>query len=221
MGTSRKQVVILLLVFLLCVSTAVAAALDDTLVATAVAVTQSDDYDTSPTLGEDATGEMVVYTSQVFSGGSYSPGVIMCQRLNADGTTSGQAIQISDGTTDDQLPDVSGNRIVYTAFIGTSGLDGKIKVHDLATGTTTELMSEADRVREAHIYGDIVVWTQGWSGNTWVNYFDLNWPSGTTPVIIGGPNPPSSRVNIGSRYVVWEQVVDGQYDIGGFDIYGC
>jgi hypothetical protein len=50
-----------LLVVLLCVSTASADTLDATLDATAVAVTQSDDYDTSPTLGEDATSEMVVY----------------------------------------------------------------------------------------------------------------------------------------------------------------
>jgi len=50
-----------LLVVLLCVSAASADTLDATLDATAVAVTQSDDYDTGPTLGEDATSEMVVY----------------------------------------------------------------------------------------------------------------------------------------------------------------
>ena len=50
-----------LLVVLLCVSAASADTLDATLDATAVAVTQSDDYDTSLTLGEDATSEMVVY----------------------------------------------------------------------------------------------------------------------------------------------------------------
>ena len=75
----------------------------DTLDATAVAVTQSADYyDSSPRLGEDATSEMVVYaTAAIESDGSLGPGNIMYQRLNADGTTSGPVIQVSDGATDD------------------------------------------------------------------------------------------------------------------------
>ncbi len=192
----------------------------DTLESTAVAVTQSDNYDTSPTLGVDATSEMVVFTSLVLgSDGYYGPGDIMYQRLDTDGTTIGEVIKISGGLTDDWLNDVSGSRIVYTALeIGSS--EGKIMLYDLAIGTTTELMAEADTVHEARIDGDIVVWTQGQNGNRRVNYFDLNWPSGTTPVTIGGPNPPSFNVDIGSRYVVWQQLVDGQYDIGGYDIYG-
>ena len=63
MFTARKQVIILLLAGLLSVSTAFAAPLNNTLETTDVVVTQSDNYDTSPTLGADAYGEIVVYTS--------------------------------------------------------------------------------------------------------------------------------------------------------------
>ena len=71
----------------------------------------ADVFETNPRLGVDATSEMVVFTSQAYdeSTGLYLPGNIMCQRLNANGTTSGTVIQVSDGTTDDQLNDVSGS----------------------------------------------------------------------------------------------------------------
>ena len=236
MRTSRKQVFIywvqemkqgifqlitkgalILFVVLLWVSISNA----DTLDSTAVPVTQSDDYDTCPTLGVDGTSEMVVYTSRVLGSDGYGAGNIMCQRLNADGTTDGPVIQVSPlgGLTDDQLNDVSGSRIVYTAFEGTTSLDGTIMLYDLADETRTELMAEADMVREARIEGDIVVWTQGQNGATYINYRDLSWPSGSS-IIVGGPNPACSNVDISTRYVVWEQLVDGQYDIAGYDIYG-
>lgn len=86
----------------------------DTVVSTAVAVTQSADYDTCPTLGMDATGEMVVYTTRVLGSEGYGPGDIMCQRLNADGTISGTVIQVSNGLTDDQLNDVNGSRSLHS-----------------------------------------------------------------------------------------------------------
>ena len=109
MRTSRKQVFIywvqemkqgifqlitkgalILFVVLLWVSISNA----DTLDSTAVPVTQSDDYDTCPTLGVDGTSEMVVYTSRVLGSDGYGAGNIMCQRLNAATveTVAGRAV---------------------------------------------------------------------------------------------------------------------------------
>jgi hypothetical protein len=214
-----KRTVVLLVVFL-CASTASAAA-GDTLVATAVPVTQSDHYDTTPALGEDAISELVVYTTQTWDNNTgYGPGDIMVQRLNADGTVSSTPIMISDSLTDNQLPDVSGSLIVYTAYEDVSTTRGRIMLYDLAAGTTRALMSAADTVREARIQGSIVVWIQGQAGATLVKYLDLTWPAGTQPVTIGGPNPSCFGLDIGSRYVVWQQRVGNQFDIAGFDIYG-
>jgi hypothetical protein len=192
----------------------------DTLETTDVQVTDTSDYETCPSLGQDSTGEMVVYTSFAVDATGVGTGVIMVQRLNADGTTSGQVIQVSDGTSDDQLNDVSGSRIVFTAYDANTPLWGQIKLYDLDTGDTVDIMTEADTVREARIEGDIVVWTQGQTGDTRINYFDLNWPSGIEPLTIGGPVPASHNVDIGSRYVVWQESNGGSTDIGGYDIYG-
>ena len=85
----------------------------------------------------------------------------MAQHLNADGSTDGPVIQVSDGQTNDQLSDVSGNRIVYTAFESDFTLMGQIKLYDLSTATTYEIMSQADVVREARIDRDIVVCDSG------------------------------------------------------------
>jgi parallel beta-helix repeat protein len=192
----------------------------DTLETTDVQVTDTVDYETCPTLGQDATGEMVVFTSFAATASGIGPGEIMVQRLHADGTTSGPVVTVSDGTTDDQLNDVSGSRIVFTAYDPNTPMWGQVKLYDLDTGDTVDIMTEADTVREARIEGDIVVWTQGQNGDTRVNYFDLNWPTGIDPLTIGGPVPASYNVDIGSRYVVWEEANGASADVGGYDIYG-
>jgi dipeptidyl aminopeptidase/acylaminoacyl peptidase len=188
---------------------------------TDVQITSTSDYEMAPTLGQDDIGEFVVYTSFAVDATGIGPGEIMVQRLDAvGGIPTGPVVQVSDGTTDDQLNDVSGDHIVFAAYDPDFPLWGQIKLYDLATGTSVALMPENDTVREARIHGDIVVWTQGQGGDTRVNYYDLNWPSGMDPLTIGGPNPASYNVDIGSRYVVWEQFDGGQTDIRGYDIYG-
>ncbi len=78
-------------------------------------------------------------------------------------------------------------------------------LYDIEQETTVLVIPAADAVREARIDGDVVVWTQGQNGSTRILYRDLNWPAGAT-VVLGGPSPAASNVEIGSRYVVWERV---------------
>ncbi len=218
MGSGRMLAIcVLVLALLACPATGVA---ETAIVTSDVQITNTADYyEAVPRLGADANSEMVVYSSREYDGNGLGSGRIMCQRLNTDGTAIGPVIQVSDGNTNDLLCDVSGSRIVYTAFDEVYYEIGKIMLYDLATETTTELMSEPNTgVFEARIEGDIVVWTQGQSGETLINYLDLTWPAGTTAVTIGGPTPPCLNVEIGSRYVVWEQLAGDQYDIGGYDI---
>jgi len=218
--TSSKQVIILLLVSLLSASTAFAAPLNDTIEITDVVVTQMDDYDTSPTLGADAYGEMVVYTSREWlQDGSIGPGEIRVQRLNNDGTTDGSVIQVSDGSTDDRHNDVSGSFIVYTAYEAMNSAAGKIMVYDLVTETTV-WTSQRATVSDAHIHGTNVVWKQGTSTGWEIMFYDLGWEGdGSLPVRISAPNPDIRGLDIGPRYVVWGQRVNGQYT-GQYEIRG-
>ncbi len=191
----------------------------ETLESVEAQVTSSDAYDSTPTLGADATGEMVVFTSRpALPEGGYGWGEILCQRLNEDGTTSGLVVTVSDGTTDDKLNDVSGSLVVYTAFESKDSQLGRVMVYDLAAGTHTAIIDQADTVFEARIAGNAVVWTQGQAGALKVMYYDLGWASGL-PVVIGGPTPPASNVDIGDRYVVWEEDVDYQGDIVAYDLF--
>lgn len=189
------------------------------------AISTTSAYETTPTLGADAAGDILVYTSrEVLPGGEYDWGQIWAQRLLADGSPTGSRILVSDGTTDDKLNDISGNLIAYTAFESKSSMLGHVMVFDVETGTRTVVTSQLETVHEARIFGTAVVWTQGQSGSMKIMYFDLNW-SGVEPVIIGGPNPPASNVDIGERFVVWEEeVLDAsgtfyQGDIIAYDLW--
>jgi probable HAF family extracellular repeat protein len=171
------------------------------------AITSGDShFETTPTVGEDANGDrLVVYTSHAVSGSVFGPGNIMCQYVDASGAPTGALIQVSNANTDDVLNDVWGNRIVYSAFSGTTSAQGMIKLYDLSDGSTTDLSPAPDNVREARIHGDVVVWVVGSNGNTRIEYRDLRWAAGTPPVTVAGPNPPATNVQLGSRFIVWDQ----------------
>ena len=76
----------------------------------------------------------------------------------------GSPFQVSGGTTDDRLNDVSGSLIVYTALDAT-GL-GMIRLYDISNGSTSDLMPVPDSVKEARIHGARVAWVQGAPGAT-------------------------------------------------------
>lgn len=188
----------------------------DDIVAEESQVTFSDAQESNPRLGSDGTGELVVYTSQTLqSDGSYI-GDILFQRYDSATKEWGSPVLISSPATDDKFNDVSGFRIVYTAFDSPTSTIGELMLYDIEQETTVLVIPTADTVREARIDGDVVVWTQGQNGVTKVLYRDLNWPAGVT-VVLGGPSPAASNVEIGSRYVVWERAIDGQKDIVGYD----
>lgn len=91
----------------------------DTLTADVHAITTTPDaFETTPTIGQDVSGSFVVYASLAVSGSEILPGDIYYQHADASGAPIGAAIRVStdaDGSTDDEVPDVSGSRIVYTS----------------------------------------------------------------------------------------------------------
>jgi hypothetical protein len=161
-------------------------------------------------------GDLVVYTSQTLQADDSYIGDIYYQRYDSATKTWGSAVLISSPATDDKFNDVSGSRIVYTAFAGPTSTIGQLMLYDIDQGTTVLVMPTADTVREARIDGDVVVWTQGQNGFTSIFYRDLNWTAGVT-VQLGGPDPAASNVEIGSRYIVWEKAVNGEKNIMAYD----
>jgi hypothetical protein len=179
-------------------------------------VTFSSDQESSPRLGADASSEIVVYTSQTLGYDGNYWGSIYYQRWDDAAKVWGAPVLISSGLTDDKFNDISGNKIVYTAFASPTTTLGRLMVYDIASGTTTPVLPDAGTFREARIDGDAVVWTQGQNAASSVMYRDLTWVSGVT-VTLGGPTPAASNVEIGSRYVVWEKTIGTQKDIAAYD----
>jgi LruC domain-containing protein len=188
----------------------------DDIVAEEFQVTASEAEESNPRLGSDSTSELVVYTSQTLQADGSYIGDILFQRYDSVTGSWGSAVLISGSVTDDKFNDVSGSRIVYTAFDSPTSALGQLMLYDIAQGTTVLVMPGADTFREVRIDGDVVVWTQGQNGSTRILYRDLNWAAGVT-VTLGGPTPAASNVEIGSRYIVWEKAVNGQKDIAAYD----
>lgn len=188
-------------------------------------ITSSTAYDTTPTGARDTTSSLVVYTSRPVQAGGFGPGGVWYQRFDpgtaagtAAATLLGEPVQISGGTTDDQLNDVSGDYVVYTAFAGTDTLSGSIVLYQISSGTRT-VIGNADVIHGARIAGDKVVWIQGQPGATLVMIYDLVMlGTGASPTAIAGPTPPVGSVQVGDRFVVWDQLAGGQRDVLAYDL---
>ena len=175
-------------------------------------VTATNFYETTPTLGNDGTRDLVVYTSrELLNTGMFDQADIYYQALlgvEADGAP----VQVTASLTDDVLNDVSGDYIVYTAFDDTTSLNGSIMLYRISTGQLRAL-GDAGWVRDPKISGNYVVWLQGGAGATEVILYDINTNVSQS---LAGPVPPTFQVEIGSRFAVWTSL-DGDYDIEVFD----
>lgn len=201
---------------LLAASLATATALADTLQTVERRITSSTAHETTPTLGNDGTTDLVVFTMrQVLAGGTLDGGEIWYQPL-AGGAPSALPLRITDTDTDDQLNDVHGDWIVYTAYDSVTSTGGNIVLYQISTGETHEIAS-ATIIQEPRIHGNRVVWREGGAFAAMVRYYELGW-LGTTlePRTLAGPVPPTFDVQIGDRFAVWAEL-DGDYDIFAYD----
>jgi hypothetical protein len=207
------------------ISWQVAPAFADMLQVTHTRVTNTDPemFDTAPRLGSDESGDYVVYNSRTFTNGSYGWGEIRVQRLLPFGQV-GPVVMVSEGTTDNELPDASGRLISYSAFIAKGSQVGQVKLFDLVTGNTGTLGEDTVTLFESRIFTPYVVWSQGdWDGLS-VMYQEVEvisegseWELSYDPVIVGGPNPPAMDPEIGFRYAVWQVQSNSQGHIEGYD----
>jgi len=191
----------------------------DTLVVTHNQITNSINLDFLPTLGADGVGNVVVYTSLPSGPSGFGDGLILYQRLLADGSPDGAPVVVSDGLTDDRLNDVSGDAVVYTAFDSVGSSSGVVTLYEISTGIRTPLMASATDVGEARIHGSTVAWVEGAAGATRIMLYDLAFVGTGIPAqAIAGPIPAASAVEVGNNYVVWEQRVGGQQDVVAYEI---
>lgn len=127
--------VLMMVVFLLAIGVPAYA---DTLQITTNQITSSASVETTPTIGNDGTSDLVVYT---FHATGSSPGDIFYQRLNADGSASGAPVQVTTGETNDIFNDVSGDHIVYTARDSMTSMSGSVIVFEVSTSAQHTLGS--------------------------------------------------------------------------------
>ena len=189
----------------------------DILETTEIQVTDSDAFETTPTLGDDGDTSLVVYTSRPAVS---EPGTIYYQRLD-DGVLIGAPVLVSNDTTDDELNDVSGDYIVYTAFIDPEDRIGQVKLYEISSGITTPASDEEEEavIHDVRVHGNIVAWIQGDIGGdigaTQVMLFNI---ASKDLTLIAGPTTPKANIEIENTFVVWEELVDGQTDVAALDL---
>jgi Thrombospondin type 3 repeat len=201
-----------------------ARALADRLVTSEIVLTQtSDAYELLPALGADDISELVVFTSRKLLPGALGSGDVMFLRLQDTGDPLGDPARVSNDSIlvplDDELPDVDGPLVVYSAFESTSVSLGAIKVFDIRTFLTEVIVSHAP-VSEARVRGTQVVFISGLDPSTAVvKFVDLSAPLPHTPIDLS--NPSASSVEIGDRWIVWEDSSDpdnlGQRQVLGYE----
>ena len=181
-------------------------------------ITASSVWERYPTIGKDSISDLVVYTSHPVTPSGFGPGDIWYQRLGANGAPTGPARQVTFDLTDDQLNDVSGDYIVYTAYESTSSVRGMIVLYRISTYEFQPL-GYAEVVQEPKIHGSIVVWVQGPSTAQTVMMYDLAW-LGTDhdPETLAGPVPSADAPQVGDRFVVWAEYTGGQYNVFAYDL---
>jgi CSLREA domain-containing protein len=173
----------------------------DQLVANEFQATSSGDIETTPTLGSDNGASVLVYTSIDLA--TFTSRV-RYQRLTDTGTL-GPAVDVGSGNTNDNLNDVSGDWIVYTATQPTNPGIRQIRKYRISDGFDTGV-SGFGAMGEARIHGGNIAWVEG---NT--IYLSV---AGAAATPIAGPVPAASQLEIGDSFVVFQQ--DG--DIWAYDL---
>ena len=178
-----------------------------------------------PTVGHDATGYYVVYTSHPIPSGQSSCGVysettyssIYYQRLDANGAPTGSPITVADSPVFQWLDDTSGDYIVYTLSPAVGRL-GNIELYRISTSQSRPLTSSG-RAWSPRIYGDVVVWIEfTTSGAGQAAMYKISSGVPVMSTLMAGPIPPVDEVVVGDRFIVWSQLVNNQYDLAAYDM---
>ncbi|MEM6732254.1 MAG: hypothetical protein AAF658_11910 [Myxococcota bacterium] len=124
-------------------------------------VTNSPSIENTPTLGRDATSDLIVFSRRDTA---QSTADIAFTRI-FDGVPLPRALTIpglflQNGDSDDVLNDIDAGRVVFTAYTSPTSLEGVIVSYNIITAEQVPLGS-ADQVFESRIHGDYVIWHEG------------------------------------------------------------
>lgn len=172
-------------------------------------ITSTSTYETTPKLGNDGISDLVVFTARPDASGA---GDIWYQRLAGEAAL-GSPVQVTSTDTDDELNDVWGDYIVYTAYNFPGSASGSIMLYRISSGTSYNI-ANAEYIQEGKIHDHYVVWREGGSWSAKVMLYDLDWlGTNLEPVQIAGTEPPTFQVDIADRFVVWIEYEDEQFDV--------
>jgi hypothetical protein len=184
--------------------------------ATEYQATSESDEQTTPTLGHDAIGDYVVFTSYTPVGSGTAQSDIYYQRL-VNGQPLGTRVPVATTLADERLNDCSGDYIVYTRFEGVTSPAGSILLYQISTGQT-RMVDDGPNCFLPKIYGDVVVWLRVISTGYEALMYRISSGTPVQPLVLAGPVPSPREIEVGDRFVVWSQIVNGQYDVAAYDI---
>jgi hypothetical protein len=212
-----KRIILLVMLFMIIGVLISSVTYGAEIVASEYAITHSQKWDTMPRLGNDGVSDLVVFTRRELLLSGLGQGDIWFKRL-VNGQPSGPAIQVTTALTDDQLNDVSGDFIVYTAYDSVTSDSGRIMLYQVSTGMLFSI-ANSSVLQEPRISGTKIVWRQGGTISAQVMLYDISW-LGTSheAEVLAGPVPPTFAVDIGERFVVWEELSGGQFDVVAYDL---
>lgn len=190
-----------------------AQAAGDLLQSTEYQVTFDLDEQSTPTIGRDAIGDYVVYTSRPLVNGQLGASDIYYQRIE-NSQPVGDTVAVAVSSANEYMNDASGDYIVYRAL---SGYTSRIMLYQISTAQTRELTHQAG-CTSPKIFGDVVVWLQASVAGVQVMTYRISSGEPVEPMAIAGPVPSAQEVQIGDRFIVWSQLVNGQSDVAAYDM---
>ncbi|MFH1319449.1 MAG: PKD domain-containing protein [Bacteroidota bacterium] len=123
--------------------------------------------------------------------------------------STAQVIQLTNNSTIDQKPRVSGNYIIWQ---GSDGSDNEIYLYDIINDTTIQLTNNALGENDPEISGNKAVWWASVGGNYEIFYYD---GASVTQVTNNSVNDWYPRIS--GNNAVWYSNADGDYEIYLYD----
>lgn len=151
-------------------------------------------------------GNRVVYMS---TGATTGADISMFDR------TTGATTVVSAQPWNEWQPAISGNLVVWQGWPGQGLPNATIQIFgvDLSTGAPIPVTHGSGNQLTPGVSGTVVVWEDDRGKNPEVWYLDL--ASGTEGPVVdtGGTAPPEVAPQVSGRNVVWQQQINGSWDI--------
>jgi TolB protein len=129
--------------------------------------------------------------------------------------TTGTTTTVSAQPWNEWQPAISGNRVVWQGWPGQGQAGATIRIFgvDLGTGAPITVANGSGNQITPDVSGTVVVWEDDRGNNPEVWYLDL--VSGTEAPVVdtGGLAPPEVAPQVSGRRVVWQQQINGSWDI--------